>query len=150
MMKLIDRVNQDITEAMRDHQPARLSALRMLKTALVNRRIERGHELDESEAQQVVSTLVKQRREAAAQFSGAGRQELAAKEEAEVAMLEAYLPPAASEEEIERAVDQAIAETGASSPRDLGRVMKAVMPRLGGRTVDGRIISDLVRRKLGG
>jgi uncharacterized protein len=149
-MKLIDRVDKDIAEAMRSAQPARLSALRMLKTALVNRRIERGHELEDAEAQQVVSTLVKQRREAAEQFSGAGRQELAAKEEAEVGLLEAYLPPAASPADIEAAVDAAIAETGASSPRDLGRVMKAVMPRLAGRTVDGRTVSELVSRKLGG
>jgi hypothetical protein len=122
----------------------------MLKAALMNREVEKGRALDEAEGLQVVASLVKQRRESIEQFKAGGRQELADKEAAEIEVLQAYLPAAADPEEIERIVDGAIAETGASSPRDLGRVMKIVMPRLAGKQVEGKVVNELVRRKLGG
>lgn len=147
---MLDRVNKDIAQAMRDRDRARLSALRLLKSALVNREVEKGQPLDEREARQVVANLLKQRREAIEQFARGGRQDLVDKETAELRVLEGYLPPAADEATIERAVDQAIAETGASSLKDLGRVMKAAMARLADVTVDGRLVNELVRRKLGG
>jgi uncharacterized protein YqeY len=147
-MSLVDRVSRDIVEAMKQKATARLSALRMLKTALVNRSVEKGRDLDDAEAAQVVASLVKQRREAIEQFQKGGRQDLVDKETAEIRVLEEYLPPAASAAEIEQAIEAAIAETGASSARDVGRVMKAVMARLAGRTVDGRAVNELVRKRL--
>jgi uncharacterized protein YqeY len=145
-----DQVSGAIADAMRRHDAARLTALRMLKAALMNKAIEKGHELDETEARQVVSSLVKQRRESIEQFTKGGRLDLAQKEAAEIAVLEAYLPPAADPSMIEAAVAQAIAETGASGAKDVGRVMKAVMARLAGQTVDGKTVNELVRRKLAG
>ncbi|HWQ00033.1 MAG TPA: GatB/YqeY domain-containing protein [Vicinamibacterales bacterium] len=147
-MSLVDRVSRDIVEAMKQKATARLSALRMLKTALVNRSVEKGRDLDDAEAAQVVASLVKQRREAIEQFQKGGRQDLVDKETAEIRVLEEYLPPAASAAEVEQAIEAAIAETGASSARDVGRVMKAVMARLAGRTVDGRAVNELVRKRL--
>lgn len=149
-MTLIEDVNRAITDAMRAKDPARLVALRMLKTALTNREIERGHALDENEGRQVVSALVKQRRDSIEQFLKGGRTDLADKETAEIAILETYLPPALDPADLERAVDAAIASTGASSPKDMGRVMKAVMAELAGKTVDGKAVNELVRRKLPG
>jgi uncharacterized protein YqeY len=134
---------------MRAKDQARLAPLRMAKAALMNREVEKGRELDEAESQQVIASLIKQRRDSAEQFEKGGRQELAARETAEIATLEAYLPPPIDPAEIERAVDEAVAETGATSAKDLGRVMKAVMNRLAGRGADGRIINETVRRKLG-
>ncbi|HXH07249.1 MAG TPA: GatB/YqeY domain-containing protein [Vicinamibacterales bacterium] len=147
-MSLVDRVSRDIVEAMKQKAPARLSALRLLKAALVNRSVEKGRDLDEAEAAQVVASLVKQRREAIEQFRKGSRQDLVDKETAEIRILEEYLPPAASADEIAQAIEAAIAETGASSARDIGRVMKAVMARLAGRTVDGRAVNELVRKRL--
>ena len=121
----------------------------MLKAALMNREVERGRALDESEARQVVSALVKQRRDSIEQFTKGGRKDLADKETAEIAVLEGYLPPAVDAAELERAVDAAIASTGATSAKDMGRVMKAVMADLAGKTVDGKAVNELVRRKLG-
>ena len=135
---------------MRKQAAARLSALRMLKAALVNREVEKGRALDESEARQVVTGLVKQRRDSIDQFTRGGRQDLADKEAAEIAVLESYLPAAADPAAIERAVADALAETGASSPKDLGRVMKAVMSKLSGQNVDGKSVNEIVRSKLGG
>lgn len=149
MMLLVDEVSAAITDAMRKHDPARLSALRMLKAALVNRAIEKGHDLDEVESRQVVSSLVKQRRDSIEQFTAGGRQDLAAKETAEITVLESYLPPAADPAVVDRAVTDAIAETGAASAKDVGRVMKAVMIRLAGQNVDGKTINEIVRKKLG-
>jgi uncharacterized protein YqeY len=149
-MPLIDRLNKDIVDAMRAKDQGRLVPLRMLKAALVNRAVEKGRGLEEGEERQVMASLVKQRRDSIEQFRAGGRQDLAEKESAEIRVLEAYLPPGADPAEIERAVDAAIAETGASSPQDLGRVMKAVMPKLAGKTVDGRAVNETVRRKLGG
>ena len=135
---------------MRQHDAPRLTALRMLKTALVNRSIEKGRELDEGEERQVVSALVKQRKDSVEQFAKAGRQDLVDKETAEIAILETYLPPAVDPAAVDRAVADAIAETGAASPKDMGRVMKVVMAKLAGQNVDGKTVNELVRKKLGG
>lgn len=133
---------------MRKQAAARLSALRMLKAALVNRAVEKGRALDENESRQVVTAVVKQRRDAIEQFTRGGRQDLAEKEAAEIAVLESYLPAAADPAAVDRAVADAIAETGASSPKDIGRVMKAVMAKLSGQNVDGKTVNELVRNKL--
>jgi len=133
---------------MRQHDPIRLTALRMLKAALMNREVERGRALDDSETLQVVSSLVKQRRDSIEQFTKGGRKDLADKEAAEIRVLESYLPPAADPAVIDRAVAEAIAETGATSSKDMGRVMKAAMAKLAGQTVDGKAVNELVRRKL--
>jgi uncharacterized protein len=147
-MSLTTEVSAAIADAMRKRDAARLSALRMLKAAFMNREIERGHALDDSEARQVVASLVKQRKDSIEQFSKGGRDDLATKEAAEIVFLEAYLPPAADPALIERAVADAIAETGATSSKDTGRVMKAAMARLAGQTVDGKAVNELVRQKL--
>ena len=149
-MALVDEVSGAIADAMRKQQPARLSALRMLKAALMNREVERGHALDENDGRQVVVSLVKQRRDSIEQFTKGGRQDLADKEAAEIRVLESYLPPAADPAAIDRAVAEAIGETGAVSARDVGRVMKAAMARLAGQSIDGKAVNELVRRKLGG
>src|SRR3954449_11049072 len=133
---------------MRQHDPLRLSALRMLKAALTNREVERGRALDDSESRQVVGSLVKQRRDSIEQFTKGGRQDLVDKEAAEIRVLETYLPPAADPAVIEMAVTDAITETGATSPKDMGRVMKAAMARLSGQSVDGKTVNELVKQKL--
>lgn len=148
-MLLRDQINADIAVAMKAKDPARLSALRMLKAGIMNKGIEKAHDLDDAEVMQVVSTLVKQRRDSIEQFSRAGRTDLVDKETAEIAVLEHYLPPAATAAEIDAAVADAIAETGAASVKDMGKVMKAVMPRLAGKQADGRAVNEAVRRKLG-
>ncbi len=135
---------------MRKHDAVRLSTLRMLKAALTNREIERGHALDEGESLQVVASLVKQRKDSIEQFTKGGRPELADKEQSEIRVLEAYLPAAADPAAVEQAVVDAIQETGATSPKDMGRVMKAAMARLTGQTVDGKTVNELVRKKLTG
>lgn len=147
-MTLFEQIAQDIIAAMRARDQARLAPLRMAKAALMNREVEKGRTLEEAEAEQVIASLIKQRRDSIEQFAKGGRQDLVAREAAEVTVLEAYLPPAVDAAEVERAVDKAIAETGASSPKDLGRVMKTVMTELAGRTVDGKVVNELVRRKL--
>ena len=149
-MSLVDDVGGAITAAMRQRDAPRLSALRMLKAAMVNRAVEKGREIDDAEARLVVGALVKQRRDSIEQFTKGGRQDLVDKETAELAILEVYLPPAADSAVVDRAVSEAIAETGATSAKDMGRVMKAVMLRLAGQTLDGKVISELVRRKLAG
>jgi uncharacterized protein YqeY len=149
-MPIIDDVNGAITGAMKAHEPVKLGALRLLKTALVNRSVEKGRPLEEAEERQVVATLVKQRREAADQFKQANRLDLAEREVAEIPILEAYLPARADPAAIDAAIDRAIAETGATTPKDIGRVMKAAMALLAGQTVEGRMVNELVRRKLGG
>jgi uncharacterized protein YqeY len=147
-VSFIDEVSAAIADAMRQHDPVRLSALRMLKAALMNREVERGRALDAAESQQVVASLVKQRRDSIDQFTRGGRQDLADKESAEIRVLESYLPPAADPAVIDRAVADAIAETGATSAKDMGRVMKAAMARLAGQSVDGKTVNELVRAKL--
>ena len=148
-MALVEDVSRAITDAMKAKDAARLVALRMLKAALMNREVERGRALDDAEARQVVSALVKQRRDSIEQFTKGGRKDLADKETAEIAILEGYLPPAVDAAELEKAVDAAIVSTGATSAKDMGRVMKAVMADLAGKTVDGKAVNELVRRKLG-
>ena len=148
-MALVEDVNKAITDAMKARDAARLVALRMLKAAFMNREVERGRALDEGEARQVVSALVKQRRDSIEQFTKGGRKDLADKETAEIAVLEGYLPPAVDADELEKAVDAAIASSGATSAKDMGRVMKAVMADLAGKTIDGKAVNELVRRKLG-
>jgi uncharacterized protein YqeY len=149
-LPLLDVTTGAIADAMRKHDPVRLSALRMLKAALMNREAERGRALDEAESLQVVAALVKQRKDSIEQFTNGGRQDLADKEAAEIAVLEKYLPPPADPAAVERAVTEAIAETGATSAKDIGRVMKAAMARLTGQSVDGKTVNELVRRKLTG
>src|SRR5258708_11370744 len=135
---------------MRKHDAVRLRTVRMLKAALTNREIERGHAFDDSESQQVVASLVKQRKDSIEQFTKGGRQDLADKEQSEIRILEADLPPPADPAAVEQAVDEAIRETGAASPKDTGRVMKAAMARLASQSVDGKTVNELVRRKLAG
>ena len=147
-MPLLSDVTAAIADAMRKQDAVRLGALRMLKAALMNREVERGRALDDSEASQVVSSLVKQRKDSIEQFTRGGRQDLVDKEAAEIRILESYLPPAADPAAIDRAIAEAIAETGATSARDMGRVMKAAMARLTGQSVDGKTVSDLVKQKL--
>jgi len=149
-MTLIEKISADMTAAMRSKDQARLMPLRMAKAALMNREVEKGRALDEAEAQQVVASLIKQRHDSVEQFTKGGRAELAARETAEIAVLEAYVPPPLDPAAIELAVDEAVRETGATAARDMGRVMKAVMPKLAGRGADGRTINEIVRRKLGG
>jgi uncharacterized protein YqeY len=149
-MAFIDDLTTAIADAMRSQDQIRLVALRMLKAALVNREIDRGRALDDGEARQVVGSLVKQRKDSIEQFIKGGRQDLADKEAAEIRVLESYLPPSADPAAVEQAVVLAIAETGATSPKDMGRVMKAAMAKLAGQSVDGKTVNDLVRQKLAG
>jgi len=147
-VSLLDEVTTAIADAMRKREAVRLGALRMLKAALMNREVERGRALDDNEAVQVVSSLVKQRRDSIEQFTKGGRQDLVDKEAAEIRVLESYLPPAADRADIDRAIAEAIAETGASSMKDMGRVMKAAMAKLAGQSVDGKTVNELVKQKL--
>jgi uncharacterized protein YqeY len=147
-MAFIDDLTTAIADAMRSQDQIRLVALRMLKAALVNREIDRGRALDDGEARQVVASLVKQRKDSIEQFTKGGRQDLADKEAAEIRVLESYLPPSADPAAVEHAVVQAIAETGATSSKDMGRVMKAAMAKLAGQSVDGKTVNELVRQKL--
>jgi uncharacterized protein YqeY len=149
-MGLQQDVNAAIAEAMKARDQARLDPLRMLKTALTNRQIEKRRELDDAEALQVVASLVKQRRDSIEQFTKGGRIDLADKEAREIQILETYLPPPMDAVELEAVVQSTLAETGAASQKDVGRVMKAVMARIAGRGVDGKVVNELVRRKLGG
>jgi uncharacterized protein YqeY len=149
-MALIETITADIAAAMKAKDATRLTALRMLKTALTTRSVEKGRALEPAEDLQVVAALVKQRRDSIEQFEAAGRHELAEKERAEIAILEAYQPPAASDDDIAAAVAAAVASTGATSAKDMGRVMKAVMAALAGKTVDGRRVNELVRARLAG
>ena len=147
-MSLVTDVSAAIGDAMRKQEAVRLGALRMLKAAFMNREVERGHALDDDEARQVVAALVKQRKDSIDQFTKGGRDDLAKKEAAEIAVLEVYLPPAADPAVIERAVSDAIAEVGATSAKDLGKVMKVAMARLAGQSVEGKAINELVRQRL--
>jgi uncharacterized protein YqeY len=148
-MRLMDQIGADIAAAMKAKDQGRLAPLRMAKAALMNREVEKGRALDEKEAQQVIASLIKQRRDSIEQFRGGGRHDLADREAAEITTLEKYLPPPVDPGVIERAIDEAIAEAGATSSKDLGRVMKGVMNRLQGQSVDGRIVNELVRKRLG-
>jgi uncharacterized protein YqeY len=149
-MAFIDRISADLISAMRSKDQMRLGTLRMAKAALMNREVERGGPLDDAESMQVMASLIKQRRDSIEQFRNGGRNDLADKEQAEIAVLEAYLPPALDAAQLETIVNETIAETGAASPKDMGRVMKGVMARLGGAPVDGKVVSELVKRRLSG
>jgi len=149
-MAFIDRISAELTAAMRARDALRLGTLRMAKAALMNREVERGRGLDDAESLQVIAALIKQRRDSIEQFRAGRREDLAGKEEAELAVLEAYLPPPVDPAELDRLVTQAITETGATSPKDMGRVMKAAMAKVAGQTVDGKALSELVKRKLAG
>jgi uncharacterized protein YqeY len=147
-MSLMETVTADIAAAMRQKDQASLAPLRMLKAALMNKEVEKGSALDEAESLQVVNALVKQRRDSAEQFTAAGRQELADRELAEIRFLERFLPPAADPAAIDAAVAAAMTETGAAGPKDMGKVMKAVMAKLAGQSVDGRQLSETVKKRL--
>lgn len=149
-MTLIERIGEDMKAAMRARETVKLGALRMAKAALVNREVERGRTLDEPESQQVIASLIKQRRDSIEQFEKGGRGDLADKERAEIDLLQLYLPPPIGTAEVEQAIEAAIVETGATTPKDMGKVMKAVMGRLGAAPVDGKLVSDMVKRRLAG
>jgi uncharacterized protein YqeY len=147
-MALLDRIQKDLTEAMKSKEELRLSVLRMVKTALKNKEIEKIRPLDDAESLQILQTLVKQRKESIEQFTKGGRQDLADKETKEIAIIETYLPAAPSDAEIGGAIEAAVAETGANSPKQMGAVIKAARARLEGKTVDGKVLSDRVRERL--
>jgi uncharacterized protein len=147
-MSLKERIISDLTAAMKARDTARTSTLRMVKASFMNREIEKGGALSDEEMAKALQSLVKQRRDSIEQYEKAGRQELALKEREEIQVIEAYLPQAASREEIERAVAEAISETGASSMREMGAVMKAAQVRLAGRSADGRALSEIVKARL--
>jgi uncharacterized protein len=151
-MGISEQVQKDMVEAMRSRDELRLSTLRMVKAAIKNKEVDKRAPLDEKEAQQVLATLVKQRKDSIEQFQKGGRQELADKEAAEIKLIEAYLPKAVGEEEIAAAVKAVIAEMGSPTLKDMGTVMKNVMTKLqaGGARVEGKTVSDLVKKQLGG
>lgn len=151
-MSISEQVQKDMVEAMRNREELRLSTLRMVKAAIKNKEIEKRAPLDDNEAQQVLSTLIKQRRDAIEQFTKGGRQELADKEAAEIKLIENYLPKAMGEEQIAEAVKATIAEMGSPSMKDMGTVMKNVMAKLQatGARVDGKVVSELVKKHLAG
>ncbi len=148
-MPIVEKVEKDLVAALRAQEALKLSVLRMMKAALMNKKVELGKAVDDPEAVAVLRTLAKQRRESVEAFRKGGRDDLADKEEAEIKIVEAYLPATASEEEIEAAVATAIAETGASTAKDLGKAMKAAMAKLAGKNADGKRVSEKVRAKLG-
>jgi uncharacterized protein len=147
-MGLKQQIISDLTASMKAQDAPRTSSLRMVKAALVNREIEKGGELDDDEMMKLLRSMVKQRRDSIEQYEKAGRQELVDKEQAEITVIESYLPKAASSEVIEAAVAAVILETGASSMKDMGKVMKAVQEKLAGSNADGRAISEVVKAKL--
>ena len=147
-MSLSEQIIADLTASMKAQDAQRTSTLRMVKAAMMNRKIEKGSELDDDEMQKLLRSLVKQRRDSIEQYEKAGRQELVDKEQAEITVIETYLPQGASAAEIEAAVVAAIAETGASSMKDMGKVMKAVQAALAGKNADGKTVSEIVKSKL--
>jgi hypothetical protein len=150
-MTLVERINQDLTASMKSQDAPRTSALRMAKAALHSREIDKKGALDDAEATRVLQALVKQREDSIFQFRKANRPELVQKEEKELDVLKAYLPAEASEADIDQAVTKALAETGAATPKDMGKAMKAAMAALqaAGKPVDGKKVNDAVRRRLG-
>jgi uncharacterized protein len=148
-MALTEQVDKDMVAAMKAREELRLSTLRMMKTALKLKQVETGQSLDDAAAVAVLRTLVKQRHDSVEQFRKGGREEMAAKEEAEIKIIEGYLPAAASDQEIDAAVSAAIAETGATLAKDMGKVMKAAMAKLAGKNADGKRVNERVRAKLG-
>lgn len=147
-MSLTEQIQKDLTAAMKKKDELRLSVLRMVKSALKNKEIEKMRPLENLEELQVLQTLVKQRHESVEQFTHGGRPDLAEKESREITIIEAYLPAAPTDAEISRAIEDAIADTGADSPKGMGAVIKAARAKLEGKTVDGKILSDRVRQRL--
>jgi uncharacterized protein YqeY len=152
IMSLMEQIQKDIITAMKAREEQRLSCLRMVKSALKNREIEKMAPLDEKESQQVLSTLIKQRKDSVEQFTRGGRQEMADKEAAEIKLIETYLPKAAGEAEVEAGVKAAIAEMGSPTMKDMGTVMKNAMARFAaaGMRVDGKVVSEAVKKELAG
>jgi uncharacterized protein YqeY len=144
----MEQIQKDLTAAMMAKQELRLSVLRMVKSALKYKEVEKVRPLEDAETLQVLQTLLKQRRESVEQFAKGGRQDLVDKETKEIAILEAYLPAGASDADMSAAIEAAITETGANSPKAMGAVIKAAKARLEGKTVDGKILSDRVRDRL--
>lgn len=149
-MTFLDRISEDLKAAMKGKDADRLSTLRMVKTALKNREIDKMEALTDEESIKVLQSLVKQRRDSIEQYQQAGRIQLAEKEAAEIKVIEEYLPAALDEAAIARVVEETISETGASSMKEMGAVMKAVMAKLAGQTVDGKAVNQIVKSKLGG
>jgi hypothetical protein len=149
-MALVEQIAADLKAAMKAQDAPRTSVLRMAKAALMNKEIDKKAPLDDAEGVRVLQGLVKQREDSAEQFRNAGRAELAQKEQAEIEVLKAYLPREAGDAEIAAAVEKAVAETGASSTKDMGKVMKAALAALAGQAADGRKVSEAVRKRLGG
>ena len=147
-MTIVELVEKDLVAALRAQDALRLSVLRMMKAALMNKKVEHGKAVDDPEALAVLRTLAKQRHESVEAFRKGGRDDLADKEAAEIKIVEAYLPAAASDEEIDAAVAAAIAETGASTAKDMGKAMKAAMAKLAGKNADGKRVSEKVRAKV--
>jgi uncharacterized protein YqeY len=147
-MSLRDRLTEDLKLAMKARDQLRMDVIRMIKAAVLNKEVELKKDLDDAEMSRIMTTMIKQRKESVEQFEKGQRAELAAKERQEISIIETYLPKALSAEELAQAVDAVIRETGATSAKDMGLVMKAVMARLAGQSVDGKSVSDLVRSKL--
>ncbi|HSA63105.1 MAG TPA: GatB/YqeY domain-containing protein [Nitrospira sp.] len=147
-MSLRDRLTEDLKLAMKARDQLRMDVIRMIKAAVLNKEVETKKDLDDAEMSRIMTTMIKQRKESVDQYEKGQRKELAAKERQEISIIESYLPQALSPEELDRTVDAVIRETGAGSAKDMGAVMKAVMARLAGQTVDGKHVSDLVRSKL--
>ncbi len=149
-MSIVEQVEKDLVAALKAQETLRLSVLRMMKAALMNKRVEHGKPVEDPEALAVLRTLAKQRRESVEAFRKGGREDLASQEEAEIKIVEAYLPAGASDEDIDAAVAAALAETGVTNPKDMGKVMKSAMAKLAGKNADGKRVSEKVRAKLGG
>lgn len=149
-MSLKQQIIADLTASMKAQDSERTSTLRMVKAGMMNREIEKGGELDDEEMAKLLRSMVKQRKDSVEQYEKAARQELADKEKSELALIEAYLPQAATREEIEQAVAAALTETGATSVKEMGRVMKAAQALLAGKNADGRLVSEIVKSKLVG
>ena len=147
-MSLRDRLTEDLKLAMKARDQLRMDVIRMIKAAVLNKEVEIKKDLDDAEMSRIMTTMIKQRKESVEQYEKGQRAELAAKERQEISIIEGYLPKALSAEELDRTVDAVIRETGASSTKDMGAVMKAVMARVAGQPVDGKHVSDLVRSKL--
>jgi uncharacterized protein len=147
-MSLQEKIQSDIANAMRSKETLKLGVLRMMRSAVMYKEVEKMKTLDEAEVLSVLSTLVKQRKDSIEQFRKGSREDLAQKEEAEIKVIEQYLPAAASDDDIRRAIEMAIQETAATSIKDMGKVMKATMAQLSGKTAEGSRVSQMVKEKL--
>lgn len=147
-MSLRDRLSEDLKSAMKSRDQLRMDVIRMIKAAVLNKEVELKQDLDDAAMSRIMTTLIKQRKEAAEQFEKGNRQDLAVKERQEIVIIEGYLPTTLSTDEVARIVEAVIKESGASSLKDMGQVMKAVMARLAGQSVDGKVVSDLVKAAL--